>query len=213
MTLRPIWFVIPLLPLVIEGSIHAWRHFCLTTSTAPVFHWNETPLVSNALPPFGAALERYRADGGAEYVKLLPNGRQMTFFYFEWASIFLGPFADVSGHEVEVCNVTYGSFKLLESGGKRSYTFSNGERIIFNYTLLADKNGKPVHMYKAPWIQGFGEWESTDSSRDRFLRLRRSFILYRGAARVLEAGFFGAESENEAWRLFQREVLDKLEWR
>ena len=154
----------------------------------------------------------YQADRGAEQTKDLPDGRKMTLFYFEWDRIQPGPFDGVSGHEVQICNVEHGSFKLLQGGGKRIYKATNGELLYLTYTLLAEPNDKPVYVYKLPWIQGFGEWDATDSGRDRTFRLRRSFIRYSGAARVIQAGIFGAASENEAYDLFQHEVLDKLEW-
>jgi len=142
---------------------------------------------------------------------MLPEGRKMSIFYFEWDHIEFGPFIDVGGHEAEVCNVQHGSFKLLEGGGHRMYRFPNGETMNFDYTPLADPNGNSVHVYKCPWIQGMGKWINA-ASVDRFTRLRRTLIRHVSAARVLEAGIFGAANEEEAWGLFQHEVLEKLEW-
>ncbi len=197
--------------VLLEGGVQAWRHVGIPLSTAPVFYWREVPLVTTAPPPFGQALVIYRADRGAEQTKELPDGRKMTIFYFEWDSIELGPLADLGGHEAEGCNVVHGSFKLLQSGGQRTYETANGETLRFDYTLLADPNGNPVHVYKMPWSQGYGEWVSSPSGK-RATRLQRSFIRHRGAGRVLEAGLFGAACEDEAWQLFQRETLDKLVW-
>jgi hypothetical protein len=115
------------------------------------------------------------------------------------------------GGIVSVDCLRYGSFKLLQSGGSRRHQAANGEALRFNCTVLGAPNGKPVHVYKMPWIQGFGEWVSAPSE-DRVTRLRRSFLRHRGAARVLEAGIFNAASEDEAWSLFQSEVLAKLVW-
>ena len=205
------WLIFPLVLLCIEGGVQAWRHVGIQASTAPVFYLKELPLLTTAPPPFGNALKLYRADRGAEQTKDLTDGREMTLFYFEWDSIELGPFSDVGGHEPEICNVRHGSFKLLQSGGQRTHKAANDESLCFNYTLLAAPDGKRVYVYKIPWIQGYGKWVSAPSE-DRATRLRRSFLRHRGAARVLEAGIFGAASENEAWDLFQREVLDKLVW-
>ncbi|MEI8310795.1 MAG: hypothetical protein WCH98_08570 [Verrucomicrobiota bacterium] len=210
--MRLLYISLPLLLLAIEGGVQTWRHVGILPSTAPVFCWKGTPLLTTAPPPFGKALEMYRADRGAEQTMELPEGRKMTLFYFEWDGMTLGPFIDLSGHAAEVCNVDYGSFKLVHAGDKRIYTATNGEALYFNYTLLTDPNGQPVHVYKIPWVQGFGEWVSTPSV-DRITRLRRSFLRHRGAARVLEAGIFGAANEDEAWALFEREVLEMLVWR
>ena len=208
---RPIFLLIPLLLLVIEGGVQAWRHVKPAPSTAPVFYWRDAPLLTSSPPPFGRALEMYRADRGAEQTKELPEGRKMTLFYFEWDSVDLGLFCVVGGHSAEMCNVEYGSFKLLGNGGKRVYKAANGETLHFNYTLLAEPGGKQVYVYKLPWIQGYGEWVSI-TSYDRIALIRRSFLRHRGQGRVLEAGIFGAASEEEAWGLLQREVLAKLVW-
>jgi hypothetical protein len=210
MSLRPIWLVVPLLLFAIEGGVQAWR-LMTQTSTAPVFYWKGAELLTTAPPPFGLAMEIYRADRGAEQTKLLPDGARMTLFYFEWDSIELGPIVAVGGHEAEVCNVAAG-YKLVQSGGQRTRRFSNGEALRFDCTHLAEPGGRPVYVYKIPWIQGFGVWKG-DSALDRTMRLRRSFLRHRGAGRVLEAGVFGAASEDEAWDLFQSEVLEKLEWK
>jgi len=207
---RPFLLLIPLLLLAIEGGVQAWRHVEIKPSTAPVFYWKGAPLLTSAPAPFGTALEMYRADRGAQQTRELPEERKMTLFYFEWDSIELGPFCDVGGHPAEQCNVEYGSFKLLQKGGYRNFAAANGESLRFNYTLLADPNGKPVHVYKLPWLQGYGMLSGL--TQDRAIRLRSSFLRLRSAGRVLEAGISGAASEDEAWGVFQREVLDKLVW-
>ena len=208
--MRFLFLLIPLLLLAIEGGVQAWRQAEIASSTAPVFYWKEAPLLTTAPPPFGAALQNYRADRGAEKTMTLPEGSKMTLFYLEWDRLEVGPIIALSGHEAEICNVAAG-FKLLQSGGRRTYHCANGVTLDFDYTLLESRDGKPVHVYKLPWIQGFGTWR-VNSSVDRTVRLRRSFLRHSGAARVIEAGIFGTTSEDDAWRLFQREVLAKLEW-
>ena len=211
MRFRLFWLVIPLLLLAIEGEVWAWRHAGLEPSKALVFHWKGAELLTTAPRPFGLALEIYRADRGAESVLGLADGRKMTIFYFEWDRIEFGPFIDIGGHEAEVCNVQYGSFKLLKRGGQRIYRFANGETMNFDYTLLKGPDGSAVYVYKCPWIQGIGKWINA-ANVDRFARLRRTMVRHLSEARVLEAGIFGAASEDEAWCLFEREVLEKLEW-
>ena len=211
MRFHPAWLVVPLVLLGIEGGVQAWRHSEIAVATAPVFEWKGAELLTTAAPPFGAALKLYRADRGAELTQLLDEGRKLTVFYFEWDRLELGPLIDAGGHAAEQCNVEYGSFKLLQSGGHRVYQAANGTSLTFDYTLLAGPDGTPVHVYKIPWLQGYGALEGL--TQNRATRLRGSFLRHSGAARVLEAGIFGAASEDEAWRLFQREVLDGLEWR
>jgi len=209
-------FLAPVLLLLLflgglEAGVYAWRHVGITPSTAPVFYWKGAPLLTSAPPPFGDALKIYQADRGAEQTTALPDGRTMTLFYFEWDKIELGPFSIVGGHEPELCNVGYGSFKLLQKGRQRIYSAANGETLRFNYTLLAAPNGNPVHVYKMPWIQGFGTWVDVGRN-DRTTRLHRCLFRHLGEARVLEVGIFGAASEDESWALFRHDVLDKLQW-
>ena len=194
----------------LEGGVLAWRGN-VPVSTAPVFSWNGAPLLSSAPPPFGKALEMYRADRGAEKTQELPEGRKITLYYYEWDQVSLGPFVDVAGHPVELCNVEYGSFKLQKSKVERRYLCANGETLCFNSTWLTDPNGKPVFVYKISWIQGYGVWDDSKFG-NRNYRFRRSFLRHQGAARLLEVGIFGSDTEDEAWKLVQSDVLAKLEW-
>ncbi|MEI6178849.1 MAG: hypothetical protein WCS43_18295, partial [Verrucomicrobiota bacterium] len=195
--------------MLLEIGILTWR-WAAPVSDAPVFSWRELPLLTSAPPPFGQALTLYRADRGAEQTKELPGGRSLTVFYFEWDNIDLGPFSNVGGHSAEMCNVRYGSFKLLKAGEQRTHTFANGEKLCFNHTLMADPNGTQIHVYKTPWMQGFGKW--VNPADNRFARLWYSLLRHRGAGRVLEAGLSGIADESEAWSIFQQEVLAKLQW-
>ena len=43
------------------------------------------------VPSIQNALVWYRADRGAEQKVMLPKGRQMTIFYFEWDQMDVGP--------------------------------------------------------------------------------------------------------------------------
>jgi hypothetical protein len=204
--------LIPLALLLLEGGVQAWRHAGLEPSTAPVFTWSGGELQSpdQASGRFAAALKIYRADRGSQQSMEFPDGRSMDLFYLEWDDVEAGPFADMAGHEPEVCNAASG-FTILEAGVPREFDAGEGKSLLFHYTAMISPGGKPVHVYKMPWVQGIGPWH-IDSSRDRSLRLQRSFIRHRGAARVLQAGVFGAEDEEEAWEIFQREVLAKLDW-
>jgi hypothetical protein len=197
--------------VVLEAGVALWQHN-IPVSTAPVFSY--PPAVANfgKSATLAPAIEMYRADRGAELTKDLPDGRKMTIFYFEWDKVKLGPFSIVGGHDTELCNVEYGSFKLLQKGKQRIHTAANGETLRFNYTLLAESNGKPVYVYRMPWIQGFGTWVNLGMN-DRTTRVRRALFRQQGEARVLQGGISGVASEDEAWGLFQREVLDRLEWK
>jgi hypothetical protein len=208
----PKLLLIPLALLLVEGGVQAWRRAGLDPSTAPVFSWDGAELLSPtaASGRFAVALNVYRADRGSQQVIELPGGRTMELTYLEWDDVETGPFAEMAGHEPEVCNAASG-FKILQTGVPRECAAGDGKSFLFHYTAMESPTGKRVHVYKMPWVQGIGPWH-IDSSRDRSLRLQRSFFRHRGAARVLQVGVSGTESEAEAWETFQREVLDRLEW-
>jgi len=209
MKLRPLCLLVPLLLLSIEGGVNAWRNAEIEPSKAPLFCWKGAELLTKAPPELEHAFRDYRPDRGAERKMMLPNGRRMTIFYFEWDQMNVSPVMLSGGHEAEVCGAAEG-FKVIQTGGHRSHKFSNGETLTFDFTLLAEPNDMPVYIYKISWVQGYGTLEM--KLNDRAGRIQRSFLRHRGASRVLEAGIFGAANEDEAWATFQHEVLEKLVW-
>ena len=79
---RRLLILIPLLLLAIEGGVQAWRYAGRTPSTAPLFDWRQEPILATAPPPFGTALEIYRADRGAEQTKEFPRRAVNDVFLF-----------------------------------------------------------------------------------------------------------------------------------
>jgi hypothetical protein len=207
--LRALILLISLLAL--EGGVQLWRHNAPPASDGPVFFWKDAELVTEAEPPFGQALEMYEADRGMQTFRSIEGGGRLQTMYMEWDDLEAGPFADLGGHESEVCNLTAG-FTILESRVPRVFTAPGAPPLEFHYARLADPSGRPVHAYKMPWFQGLGPWH-IDSSRDRSLRLKRSFLRHRGAARVIQFGVSGIANEGDAWNLVQSELRDRLEWR
>lgn len=197
--------------LVVEAGVQFWRQREIPASAAPVFSLPGVELVRTAEPPFGAALEQYRADRGAMHSIALPEGRRIDLFYFEWDVMDVGPLSDVLAHEAEVCNVAAG-FKVISTGRIFHYDAGAGGIMDFRHTELDDGSGQPIHVFKLPWVQGIGAMH-IGSYRDRFLRLERSFIRHRGSARVLQAGVYGAGDAAEAWRIVEAELLAGLDWR
>ncbi len=197
--------------LAAEAGVQLWRHYDLKASTDPVFFWKDAELVTRSDPTFGRALDVYRADRGMEAFRNLPAGARLQTFYIEWDGVEAGPFIDVSGHETDYCNVAAG-FTLLEADVPRIFEIPGRPPFEFYYTRLADPSGKIVHAYKMPWIQGIGAWQ-INSAYNRSLRLQRSFLRHRGAARVIQFAVSGVASEEEAWAIVQRELQDRLEWR
>ena len=206
---RLLCLLVPLLLLSIEGGVNAWRYAEIAPSKAPLFFWKGAELLTKPTPELEHAFRDYRPDRGAERKMMLPNGRKMTIFYFEWDQMNVSPVMLSGGHEAEVCGAAEG-FKVLQTGGHRAHKFSNGETLTFDYTLLAEPNGSPVYIYKTSWIQGYGIIGM--NLGDHAGRIQRSFLRHRGASRVLEAGIFGVANKDEAWTTFQHEVLEKLVW-
>lgn len=197
--------------LLVEAGVQVWRHREIPVSAAPVFSLPGVDLLRTAEPPFGAALEQYRADRGAMHSIALREGKRIDLFYFEWDVMDVGPLSDVLAHEAEVCNLAAG-FKVVSTGRILRYDAGAGGMLDFRHTELDDGSGQPIHVFKLPWVQGIGAMH-VGSYRDRFLRLERSFIRHRGSARVLQAGVYGAADVEEAWRIVQTDLLAGLDWR
>ena len=195
--------------VALEAGVALWRHN-VPVSTAPVFYWKEEPLLTTAPPPFGDALNLYRANRGAEQTKELPEGRKMTVFYFEWDRVDAGPLMNIGEHLPEVCNTAAG-FILESREPNRVFEASGHSPLVFDTTTFSDPTGRNVHVFKAAWIQGLGSWDIRESN-NRFSRLVKSFRRGRGAARVLECGVTGAQNKNQAWQIFQNQVLQRLIW-
>jgi hypothetical protein len=196
--------------LLAEVGIQFWRHREIPASVAPVFSLPGVELLRTAEPPFGAALEQYRADRGAMHSIALPEGKRIDLFYFEWDAMDVGPLSDTLGHDAEVCNVAAG-FDVVTTGRIFRYDAGAGGMLDLRHTELDDGSGKRIHVFKLPWVQGIGAMH-IGSYRDRFIRLERSFIRHRGSARVLQAGVFGAADVDEAWRIVEAELLAGLDW-
>lgn len=197
--------------LLAEAGVQFWRHRGIPISAAPVFSLSGVELLRTAEPPFGAALEQYRADCGAMHSIAFPDGKRIDLFYFEWNAMEVGPLSDILGHDAEVCNVAAG-FDVITTGRIFRYDAGAGGMLDFRHTELDDGSGQRIHVFKLPWVQGIGAMH-IGSSRDRFIRLERSFIRHRGSARVLQAGVFGAADADEAWRIVQAELLAGLDWK
>jgi hypothetical protein len=207
--LRALILLISLLAL--EGGVQLWRNHEPEPSKDPLFFWKDTDLVGKADPTLGHVIEIYEADRGMESFRNIDGGGRLQTMYMEWDDLEAGPFTSLSGHETEVCNIAAG-FTVLESRIPRVLITPDAPTLEFYYARLADPAGRIVHAYKMPWFQGLGAW-NLDSIHDRSLRLKRSFIRHRGAARVVQFGVTGIADEQVAWNVVQSELRDRLEWR
>jgi hypothetical protein len=203
----------------LEVGVALWR-LNVPVSTAPVFYWKDAPLLTTAPPPFGRALELYRADRGAEQTQELPNGRKMTIFYFEWDQLKINPVMNLALHAPEVCNSIAG-FKLLEVLPNRSYQASGQEPLAFDCTHFTGPTGRDVYIFKMVWMQGYGCLRMREEGpgaaplqegAHRFARLKNSFVRHSGAGRIVEAAVFNASDAEQAWQTFREQALDRIIW-
>jgi len=179
-------------------------------SSAPVFHLAKGEGAGESAKGFEQALAVYKADRGWQREIARKDQTSLTTFYFEWDRVGTGPLMSFTYHSPEVCNVASG----LTFEGKRPtrvQTFSNGQKLSFDATAFKTPNGLPVHVFKATWLQGVGGLELRQEY-NRIERLREMYGRQVGQARVLEGGIFGASDDNQAWEVFQDEVLSQVQW-
>lgn len=196
--------------VAIEWGVQWWRRGAVEPSRDPLYSWHGAKLVKEADPPFGWALDVYRADRGCELKRQSPDAPALHVFYFEWDDVLAGPTISAGGHEAEVCNTAAG-FKLIEVRGLRRHEFDSGDSLEFVITKFQSPDSRPVWVFKSSWIQGYGTWDQGQAN-DRLLRLKRSFLRLRGAGRVLQAGVFNVDAEDDAWKIFETEVLSQVTW-
>ena len=84
--MKPVLLII-LAITILEVGVQTWRKQGLEPSHAPLFSWRDAKLVTSAPPPFGRALEIYRADRGMERFDQLAAGGTLQWLYLEWDDI------------------------------------------------------------------------------------------------------------------------------
>lgn len=198
--------------LGVEIGLAGWRFAVRTPSTEPVFSWPEAVTRFGKEERLAPAIEKYRADRGAELRFAVPEGPRTTALYLEWDQIESRPAMGFASHPAEECNVGLG-YKFLGLDPNRVYESTAGIPLHFDCTRFADLSGKPMFMFKIAWIQGAGAWQVREEGSNRIERLRRSFIRHTGAARILQAGIFDAKDSDHAWQTFREQVLDHLVWK
>lgn len=205
---------------LLEAGVALWRHN-VPLSTAPVFSY--PPAVANfgnsaTLAP---AIEMYRADRAAECKLTAADNTRVTVLYFEWDQMKISPVMSLTYHAPEVCNAKL-DYKLLNVLPNRHFEAPGQSPLAFDCTHFTDRSNTDVYIFKVVWIQGYGCIPIREDGSDarpivegehRFTRIRNSFVRHSGAARILEAGVFGARDANHAWQTFREHVLDQLVWR
>jgi hypothetical protein len=212
MSLRRFALLAILFVVLVEGGLAGWRVLIRTPSTDPVFSWPEAVARFDQTEGLASAMAKYRADHSAEVRIVNPDGVRMTVLYLEWDRIESRPAMGFASHPAEECNVGLG-YRFLGVDANRVYEGPGATPLRFDCTRFADLSGEPMFMFKMAWIQGVGAWQVREEGSNRIERLRRSFIRHTGAARILQAGVFGAKDAESAWQSFREQVLDQLTWR
>lgn len=197
--------------VLIDLTLGSW-HRSSPDPTAPVL---SLPLAAEAskqpaAKDFQKAIEQYKADRGAELKIDRPDKAKLIVFYFEWDRIEHGPIVTIAGHLPEECNVAAG-FDFQGRLENRTYQRLGQDPLSYDATRFVAPSGQTVYVFKGAWIQGVGSWNLSDVY-SRSQRLRGIFNKQVSAARILQAGVFGALNEEAAWQIFQSEVLDQLCW-
>lgn len=195
--------------LVLEAAVYGWR-ISSPGATASVFALPMTEAAMKSSGDFQSSIEKYRADRGAQLKLPGPDGTSLTLFYFEWDQVDVGSIMSINLHEPEVCNSSAG-FTFKSRNPNRIYQSAAHSPLVFDVTTFCDPSGRNVHVFRTPWVQGLGSWDSHSDSR-RLTRLKLSFTRGRGVARLIECGITGAKDETQAWQIFHSEVLGNLAW-
>jgi hypothetical protein len=197
--------------ILVEIGLGVWRNTAISVSADSLFSWPIAAQYFEQPGDLAGVIAVYQADRGAEVRLDVEDGSRITVLYFEWDRVEVGPMMGLASHAPDECNVAIG-YTLQSVDSPRSFEGPIGSPLVFDSTRFTNPSGQTVYMFKMPWIQGLGTWELREGL-SRTLRIQRSFVRHIGAARVLQAGVFGARDADHAWEVFQTEVLEKLEWR
>lgn len=195
--------------LSLEIAIPAWRN-SVPISKAAVF---SLPMAKDAMQNpghFQQAIDIYHADRGAELKLPGPDGTSLTVFYFEWDQVEASHKRYFYSHNSEYC-ITSAGFTLESRNANRTFKSPVHPSLVFDAATFADPGKRQVYVYKVTWVQGLGVLGLRDRD-ERSLRFKYAFDRGRGAARFIECGIFGAQDENQAWQIFQDQVLQHLSW-
>ena len=180
--------------------------------STPVFDWKGGVggIDRSGDPSHAYAMSEYNADRGRRVDLTVGDRLTLQLELLEWDYIEDGPLATVRQHAPEICNVAAG-FKFL--GREAPRVWDAGQRVEFDSTAFSSPGGQTVHVFKAAWMAGVGNLPLAKPGENRLARLVASFHKRAGAARVLQAAVVGAQSSDEAWEVFEREVLRECKWR
>lgn len=197
---------------VILSEAAAWTFRAIPAGRGEGFVYSWTGK-SNAVPVedrnTALAREQYQADRGGQWKFETGKSLPVTLYYFEWDQLETAPTMVIDGHHAELCNESVG-FRLLERLPSRRLAGPEGTVVEFDVTHFADPNGRRVFSFKNVWLSDTGNWDQRRKSRG--LRLQLAFVRRKDSARVLQAGVFDAKDADEAWKVFQSEVLTGLVW-
>lgn len=141
-------------------------------------------------------------------------GSVVSVGFFEWNDSQSTRVSEVLAHMPEVCMGMVG-VNLEEMFPSRRVSFGDFE-LIFDATRFRGADGKPIFIFKAPWIDGVRELDLRRGPHSGIVKVddQRMFRLESVKrryspryARVLMGGVHGATTVDEAWEIFSEAVL------
>ena len=201
--------------LLAEAGIQGWNSWAIPVAevshilrytfpeqSEPGFH----PLDINGLE--GSELLAYDHGEVGRFIET--PGKVMDVIYLEHDAGNERYLADTLGHQPEVCMTNSGA-KLLHDNGTRRFPLD--DQMLRIRCLIFSEAGSevPVYVYKLVWVPPAFETKGDPTwSAQKEIWIRRALTrLPWPPSRLILAGIRGG-TEEEAWRLFESTILEKL---
>lgn len=219
----------------IEGLSYIWTH------PAPGPHWEilmaglpsspgRTVGADESLVPLPEVYEKsaplLRCSSGEVFFKETADGIGLNLAFFEWQGTDTGSVLEAFRHMPEIC---LGSVGMVLTSTEKPVRYTVGDQtIIFDHTVFRDPNqrqgaafGSPrVHSFRGIWVAGmdgadFRSGVAGDSlDRLRTIRLKSAGRRDRPPyACVIQGAIRGASSGEEAWKAFERAMLQGIQFK
>lgn len=145
------------------------------------------------------------------------KGKRVSVNYFEWNDTESSGLEEALAHPPEECMGNIGN--KVQAFLPPRQTSVDDETLVFDVTQFRDK-GSPLFIFKLSWAEGMegmnllreGSGKGSDAVRTFKVKsvVTRWFPNY---ARVLMLGVYGADTDDEAWKIIEETILDDLNFR
>lgn len=217
---RGVWWLAALaLPVAVAVSeATAWWWMNPPSSKDPIevlsYRFPEGRPGYHARPLNPGITEILKCDGSQS--GLIAGGRVgvVEVNYFEWDQTDEKGLVEAFRHSPEECMGAVG-FEVEAMLPSRRFRVG-GEEMVFDVTRFRDRKGGAIHVFKSPWVEGIAgrnllrEGPGGETAREfKFLAVSKRWKPR--FARVVMGGVTGISEEEDAWRMFQKTVLEDLE--